>query len=352
MRVLITTTAIVQQGLGHIMRVSRFLEKVYGVEHEFCVLVDTDIDVYSLLVRYPDLHPFIHLNENPIIFAEQFSPDLIVFDRLSFDDGQFKALRNKFSSMISISPIFKFNDEMDLVVLREKNAQLPVSVQQRAGLEYTIFNHAVTKIQDEDFNRALSSPYLNIGINMGGGDKDNNTAQILEALAKIDSPMFFWIMLGHAYQHSYDALKDILTRINKVGHEFALIRSNENMWDVMRNCSLCILSGGLTAIESVYVGMPSLNIYLTDEHQKVANKSITELGATIDCGIQSQEALDRMTFKVREIARDRNQLSEMRQKCLSIGLDDNGPENVLREIEFLYQAESATRTVREVNNEL
>ena len=346
MRILVTTTAIVQQGLGHIMRVTRFLEKVHEGKHEFCVLVDTDIDVYSLLIRHSDLHSFIHLNENPVVFAEQFVPDLIVFDRLDFNDDHFKILRNKFSSMISISPIFKFNCEMDLVVLREKNVQLPVSVRQLAGLEYTIFNHTVTKIQDEDFYKTLKSPYLNIGINMGGGDKDNNTAQILEALAKIDSPMFFWIVLGYAYQHSYDVLKDILTLINKFGHEFALIRSNENMWDIMRNCSLCILSGGLTAVESVYVGMPSINIYLTAEHQKVANKSIAELGATIDCGIQSREALKRVASKVREITNDRNQLVKMRQQCLSIGLADNGPENVLREIESLFKAVSVMRTYK------
>jgi hypothetical protein len=153
-------------------------------------------------------------------------------------------------------------------------------------------------------------------------------------------------VLGYAYQHSYDVLKDILTLINKFGHEFALIRSNENMWDIMRNCSLCILSGGLTAVESVYVGMPSINIYLTAEHQKVANKSIAELGATIDCGIQSREALKRVASKVREITNDRNQLVKMRQQCLSIGLADNGPENVLREIESLFKAVSVMRTYK------
>jgi spore coat polysaccharide biosynthesis predicted glycosyltransferase SpsG len=278
------------------------------------------------------------LNVSTLLFAEKFAPDVIAFDRLDFDDEHFRILREKFPRMVSISPIFKYNPEMDLVVLREKDERLPPTVHQCAGLDYTIFNHSVAKIQDYDYQKALNSNYLNIGINMGGADKDNSTSEILVALTKVDSPMFFWIMLGYAYRHSYDALKDILIRVNKVGHEFALVRSNENMWDVMRNCSLCILSGGLTAVESVYVGMPSVNIYFSAEHQRVANKSIINSGASIDCGIWSEEALAGLAAKVREVATNRNRLMEMRQQCLSIQICDEGPKNVLKHVERLVQS--------------
>ena len=100
----------------------------------------------------------------------------------------------------------------------------------------------------------------------------------------------------------------------------------------MKNCSLSILSGGLTAIEALYAGMPSLNLYLSRSHQQVANSEAVKQQATYDCGVLSDSALEKMAHHIKNLSKDKQMLIYMRKQCKLLNVDDQGARRVVERI--------------------
>ena len=72
--------------------------------------------------------------------------------------------------------------------------------------------------------------------------------------------------IREGYNHSYQSLVDVINRNNR--HEIILAKTNRSMWEILSNCNVAILAGGLMLVESIYAGLPSINIFEKEWHEK------------------------------------------------------------------------------------
>jgi spore coat polysaccharide biosynthesis predicted glycosyltransferase SpsG len=86
------------------------------------------------------------------------------------------------------------------------------------------------------------------------------------------------------------------------------------MWRVLGNCSVAILAGGLTTLESVYAGLPTLNIFDTEEHLKAAGKQLFEKGAAENVGFFNEQSLSKLRDRLVELNDSKSQLLRMRER--------------------------------------
>ena len=182
---------------------------------------------------------------------------------------------------------------------------------------------------------------MSVAISMGGGDAANNTLQVLKSVIHLQEPTVFWVMLGMGFNHCYNEL--VQTTAKTPHHEIILAKTNQNMWHIMSNCVIGIFTGGLTTIESVYAGLPSINIFQSRRFRDVINPELFEKGICLDGGDFSDSHLNNATETLNDINKNRNKLWELHltSQCL---IDKKGSCRVLEIIEKTNQTHNCKRT--------
>ena len=215
----------------------------------------------------------------------------------------------------------------DLLFTRSKYT-LPVKgVAVYGGLEYSIFNEACERIKTAEYKKNLNKKHLTISISMGGTDSPNKTLKILKALEDFPRELTLWVALGEGYSHSYNDLVSAIKSNHK--HEIILAKANRSTWDILGNSVLAIFAGGLTTVEAVYSGLPSINIFEKKEHFEATARELFENGIIFDGYYYSDESLKKVCDKIDWIYDHREVLLEMREKSKSV-LDKNGSMRVFR----------------------
>lgn len=241
-----------------------------------------------------------------------FNPDAVVFDTVACSDDLFYAIKKKIRFTASISPIFSHMEHIDILFTRNIDTPPIDNVIIHKGFEFAIFNEKCSFIPDEIYYHNLSKEYLTIGISMGGGDAPNKTLDILKSVSKLDIPLTFWVLLGEGYRHSYQHLVDSIRKDSN--HEIILAKTNRSMWNILSNCSLAILAGGLTTLESVYAGLPSLNIFETDSHVSATGNRIFGEGMAENLGRFNAESVTMLQDRLRYYSNNKSALLQMREK--------------------------------------
>ena len=172
----------------------------------------------------------------------------------------------------------------------------------------------------------------------GRFDAANKTLHVLRALATVKADCLIWVLLGEGYAHSYNTLVETVSRDSR--HEIVLAKTNRTMWHVMSQCAVAVLAGGLTTIEAVYAGLPSINLSEKPEHSALMQE-LFALGVCMDGGPFERPALDAMVKEVTLLSSNRNKLWEIRNQTKGL-LDLNGPSRVMEEIRREFAARKTT----------
>ena len=104
------------------------------------------------------------------------------------------------------------------------------------------------------------------------------------------------------------------------------------MWRVLSNCSLAILTGGLTTTEAVYAGLPTINLFDKREFIKVIPPEFFINRVSDNIGLFSQKTLRELNKLLEKYNDDRKLLWKMHKRCHGM-LDQKGSERVLKKIE-------------------
>ena len=218
---------------------------------------------------------------------------------------------------ISISPIFLFMNYMDLLFTRDESAFSTKETKVFSGLKYAIFNNNCSRIDQEKYEQNLNKTPFTLGVCMGGSDAPNITKKVLENIINMDYPLIIYIMLGEGYQHSYQDLVEISQK-NK-SHEIILTKTNRSMWEILSNCCLAILSGGITVVESAFAGLPSISLLENDEKlKKSPNKTIFKKGGSYPIVEDFNANFVKMTSYIEKCIHDKNLLITMRSRSMDL----------------------------------
>jgi spore coat polysaccharide biosynthesis predicted glycosyltransferase SpsG len=330
MKLLFICRASTEIGLGHLTR-SRTLAAVAGRKHDVSFLVVGSEVARKLLSS--STFPFHILSDDKDIVkhvSKRF--DVVIFDMMNLDTQVLEYLKTKSSLLVSISPIFDRMDSMDLFFSRTRYGLKKydlTTVKQHTGLNYSIIQNSCVAIDSRLFRRNLVREHFPVAICMGGGDAANKTLLFLQSLRRCRVPATFWVLIGEGYNHSLDVLMKAIDRDKN--HEIILAKTNVSMWHILNNCVLAILSGGVTTYEAAYAGLPTINMFESND-QFFLIKELIEAGVSINAGLISERNLKGLGRLVEGLYEDRNRLLEMHRKSRHL-IDGKGSKRIIDVIE-------------------
>lgn len=291
MKMLCICKTSIQDGLGHLLRSITFCDRLK--------LKRPDLDISLFVITDLDLNHLLENKEYPYEVFLQFplkrineKHDIIFIDVLSLSLDEIGLLKSNSKKLVSLSPIFNQMKECDTLITRTKYLGIPQSElpkQVLAGLNYAIIRNNINKIKPERYKQNLLRTSLHVGISLGGTDPLNNTLNVIQQLKQIDMPVVFWVLLGEGYNYQYDQL--VAEIKGHKNHEMILARTNKNMWEILENCNLAILSGGLTSYEAAYAGLPAIN-YFSDRNRSYLVKELEENNLSVESCFVFEELPD------------------------------------------------------------
>jgi len=316
-------------GLGHLFRVRTFA-RVAQESHQVEVIAITEPGLESIFERLTCPVRFVQKDQEALSLLFETSPDVRLFDLTRLDRSVLEKVMSspgRAPLTASLSPVFEYMPRMDVMFTRSIHAASIPGVKTYGGLQYSIFGDNCLVIGDLAYQQTLAQPNLPIAVCMGGTDAANKTLSVLRALTRVQQPGTIWALLGEGYAHSYNALVEC-ARGNSM-HEIILAKTNRSLWRIMSSCAVAIVAGGLTTVEAIYAGLPTINLFERPEHVEAMASELFELGVCINGGLFSDDSLQTMIQALQEFHADRDKLWQMHRRCHGL-VDARGSERVLR----------------------
>jgi spore coat polysaccharide biosynthesis predicted glycosyltransferase SpsG len=324
----IVTRGSVREGLGHLLRTRTFARQAQSA-HEVEVIAIIEPELENVLAGLECPVRFVRNDAEVLPWLQAGAPDALVFDTTRFEAARMEEAAAAGFLLCSISPVFEHLARMDVIFTRTRRNEPLGDTRIFGGLHYAIFNDHCRTIDDVQYERNLASAELPIAVCMGGSDAANKTLRIVQALARLDVPTTIWVLLGEGYAHSYNTLVDAVR--GDLRHEVILAKTSRSMWHILGNCALGLMAGGLTTIEAVHAGLPTLNLFDRPDHAGMLDELFTA-GVCLDGGLMSNPSLDPAIETIRRLASQRDELRAMRARTRGL-VDRQGATRVLRELE-------------------
>ncbi len=328
MKLQVVCRGSVQEGLGHLLRTRTFARHA-AAGHDVEVVAIVEPELENVLAGLSCPVRFVRTDTAAVERLRAFGPDALIFDTTRFEATLMDEAAAAGFLLGSISPVFEHLARMDVVFTRTRRNVALGSARVHGGLQYAIFNDHCQAIDDATYERSLTRAELPIGVCMGGADAANKTLIVLQALAGLEQPTTIWVLLGEGYAHSYHQLVDAVR--SDLRHEIILAKANRSMWQILGNCALGVMAGGLTTIEAVHAGLPTINVFERAEHAAMLAE-LFEAGVCLNGGLVTGRSLQPAVAAVRRLSAERAELRAMRSRTRGL-VDHQGPIRVLREIE-------------------
>lgn len=250
MKILIIAQNDLKAGVGHVNR-SRLLFKNFKQKK-------IDVDFFSFYTKNRTLfydHTKSNLNKK-LFYRKVKEANIIITDEVSCPRILINLIKKKF--VCSISPYGKVNYFAKIIFSRTE----PVGVYSdntviKSGLSNFLPGSNFIKVNKALYEANLKKKSIKIGISMGGYDKRNKTLKLLKIFNNIKSKIKLNILLN---DNNFTHYKKILRHIKNNKINAKTFKMKKNSWDIFSKCSLLLLSGGISAYESVFAGIPSINI--------------------------------------------------------------------------------------------
>jgi UDP-2,4-diacetamido-2,4,6-trideoxy-beta-L-altropyranose hydrolase len=146
------------------------------------------------------------------------------------------------------------------------------------GTRYVLLRREFLKYRD--FNRQIPERAKNILVTLGGGDPDNVTLKVVEALKLLDEPdIMVRIIVGPTNPHQ----ETLHRAIASADFEAELLTNPPHMPELMAWADLAVSGGGGTSLERCFMSLPSLVITIA-ENQIEATRELKVRGCIVYVG--------------------------------------------------------------------
>lgn len=327
MKILFIFKGSTEIGLGHVIRSTTLARNVIKTNPSYDVKLALLGDG-SLKKIFFDIDYESYLLKDDLSCPPQDSWDVVFIDMIDISLEMFSFLRKNSRLIVSLSPVFNRMNDVDILFTRTSYHGIDESaskVKIYAGLEYSIISDACLKIGAGTYEEILGKPTLSVAVSMGGGDAANKTLGILQEIKKCRVPTTFWVMLGEGYQFSYDHLVGEIAR--DTHHEIILARTNRSMWQILKNCALVILPGGITTYEAAYAGLPSVNLF-SNFDQVYLVKELEEKGVCLSLGVLSEPYNGKINNTIESLYHNKKNLMQMHINSKDL-IDGKASERIL-----------------------
>ncbi|MCJ8339785.1 MAG: UDP-2,4-diacetamido-2,4,6-trideoxy-beta-L-altropyranose hydrolase [Pseudomonadales bacterium] len=152
----------------------------------------------------------------------------------------------------------------------------------KTGPEFALLRTEFKNLSDSFKRKApLADKALRVLITLGGGDADNVTGQVLGLLSQtsIVKNLFITVIVGGANPH----LKQLRQQSELMKCQVKIIVNSQAMAKLMTEHDICIGAAGSTSWERCTLGLPTLNLVLAENQQKIA-VNLDKVGAVVNLG--------------------------------------------------------------------
>jgi UDP-2,4-diacetamido-2,4,6-trideoxy-beta-L-altropyranose hydrolase len=252
----------------------------------------------------------------------------VVLDGYHFDGGYHKKIRAHGKRLLVVDDMAHLDHyEADIVLNQNINAEsLPYST---ASFTRLFLGPRYILLRPEFFNcssRERNIPELacRLLVTLGGGDPDNMTLTVMQALEKIDIDGFeALIVVGSANPH----LQQILAASSRSSVRLRVVDNVPNMAELMAWADLAVSAGGSTCWELAYMGVPALAITMADNQLAVV-KGLAKAGTVVNLGWYHDLSSAKIARAVQNLATDVVKRAQMQRRGRDL-VDGGGTQRVL-----------------------
>ena len=177
------------------------------------------------------------------------------------------------------------------------------------------------------FKREISEVARKILVTLGGGDPDNVTLKVVEAIKRLNMPdLEVQVIVGPSNPH-LDILKDSML---SAPCPVRFFQSTTNMPALMEWADITINAGGSTCWELAFMGVPFVTIILAENQENIATR-LEKAGAARNTGWHHILTEKDLSNFIKELAYDSGVRSELSMKGKEL-VDGEGASRVVEEI--------------------
>jgi UDP-2,4-diacetamido-2,4,6-trideoxy-beta-L-altropyranose hydrolase len=176
-----------------------------------------------------------------------------------------------------------------------------------------------------DWHRDIPRQANKVLVTLGGGDSDNVTLKVIEALRRPGrTGLETRIVAGPANPH-IEILRHAAAALSS---QAEILTSVSDMASLMAWADVAVTAGGSTSWELACMGLPSVTIVLA-ENQKRSVKELVAAGVTASAGWHEHVTVDDLAAKLGELLRDPLQRLRMSDHGRAL-VDGKGADRVVR----------------------
>lgn len=155
---------------------------------------------------------------------------------------------------------------------------VPSKCRSFVGPEYALLRPEFTKFRSYSLDRRRDGQIRNLLISLGGVDKENTTAKVLDALRIIPYCQHIRINIVMGLHSPW--LDQVMEKAESLPCETQVLVNVQNMAELMANSDLAIGGAGTSTWERCCLGLPAIVIIQAENQRKGAHK-LHEAGAAI-----------------------------------------------------------------------
>lgn len=211
--------------------------------------------------------------------------DWLVVDHYALDARWESMLRPACDRLMVIDDLADRKHDCDLLLdnslgrePRDYAGLLPQETTTLLGPKYALLRPEFSRLRTTSLARRAKPRLDHVLVTMGGVDKDNATAQVLDALdgsVLPDGAKITVVMGPHA-----PWLEEIRARAVAMHHPTEVLVEVRDMARLMADSDLAIGAGGTTTWERCALGLPAFTVVVAENQKAIAN-TLEEIGAAI-----------------------------------------------------------------------
>ncbi len=331
MKYLIRTDASVDIGTGHAMRCLALAQEMYIAGHSIAFAMTPGSSMEGR-IRSAEID-IVHIDSKPgseedaketLQEAKKRDTDWIVVDGYQFN-GNYQDKLNKESKMLFIDDyghcdhynadvVLNQNIYADQNIYRNRNKKTSLLL----GVQYALLRQ---EFLSGSANRNIPEIASNILVTLGGGDPENVTGKVIEALRTLKDIKVKIVVGG-----DNPNLENINSSCKELSME--MIVNTHDMKKLMEWADVAISAGGSTCYEFACMGLPALSIVLAD-NQKPLAEGLDQAGVLQNLGWHTDVSPENIYEAIQTLIINKRKRGGLSKKGMSL-IDGYGSARICR----------------------
>jgi len=178
-----------------------------------------------------------------------------------------------------------------------------------------------------DWKRTIPELGRKVLVTMGGGDPDNVTLKVIDALPQVGiEGLEATVLVGETNLH----LEELENAVRSSPISIHLEHNVNSMPEKMRWADVAVAAGGTTTWELAFLGTPRLVVALAPNQEPVAT-ALNELGAAINLGTYDSVTSSQIAHALRRLLEGATERQEMSHRARGL-IDGEGADRVLMQL--------------------